>query len=123
MGSQGNGKTFSFSFGGNPGGSGGFPFGFDLGDVFSNFFAGGTMGGSKHGGSAGSGGPNTGTSGQQSSAVRIHDVTTQVFNKKVSDQGITWLLLFYKPQSKDQFVLESVMPDVANSLNGATRVS
>jgi hypothetical protein len=123
MGSQGNGKTFSFSFGGNPGGSGGFPFGFDLHDVFSNFFAGGTMGGSKHGGSAGSGGPNTGTSGQQSSTVRIHDVTTQVFNKEVSDQGITWLLLFYKPQSKDQFVLESVMPDVANSLNGAMRVS
>jgi hypothetical protein len=123
MGSQGNGKTFSFSFGGNPGGSGGFSFGFDLGDVFSNFFAGGTMGGSKHGGSAGSGGPNTGTSGQQSSTVRIHDVTTQIFNKEVSDQGITWLLLFYKPQSKDQFVLESVMPDVANSLNGAMRVS
>jgi DnaJ-class molecular chaperone len=123
MGGQGNSKTFSFSFGGKSGVSGGSPFGFDLGDVFSNFFAGGSMGGSQHGGSAASARANTGTSGQHSSAVRIHDVTTQVFNKEIADQGITWLLLFCTPQSKDQFVLESVMQDVANSLDGAVRVS
>ncbi|GJN08175.1 hypothetical protein PR202_ga26068 [Eleusine coracana subsp. coracana] len=120
-GGQGNTKSFSFSFGGNPGGSGGSPFGFDLGDVFSNFFGGGSMGGSQHGGSTGSARANTGASGQYSSTVRIHDVTTQVFNKEIADQGITWLLLFYTPQSKDQFVLESVMQDVANSLDGAVR--
>ncbi|KAL6644886.1 hypothetical protein ACP70R_016494 [Stipagrostis hirtigluma subsp. patula] len=121
MGGQGNTKTFSFSFGGNRGASGGNPFGFDVGDVFSNFFGGGSMGGSQHGGSAGSARASTGTSGQDSSTVRIHDVTTQVFNKEVANQGITWLLLFYTPQSKDQFLLESVMQDVARSLDGALR--
>ncbi|TVU47400.1 hypothetical protein EJB05_07000 [Eragrostis curvula] len=120
-GGPGNSKTFSFSFGGNPGASGGSPFGFDLGDVFSNFFGGGSMGGSHHGGSTGSARTNTGSSGQHSSAAKIHDVTTQVFNKEIADQGITWLLLFYTPQSKGQFVLESVMQDVANSLDGAVR--
>jgi DnaJ-class molecular chaperone len=59
MGGPGNGKTFSFSFGGNPGSDGGNPFGFDLGDVFSNMFGGGggSMGGNQHGGFAGSAGP------------------------------------------------------------------
>ncbi|WVZ56595.1 hypothetical protein U9M48_007097 [Paspalum notatum var. saurae] len=125
MGGQGNTKTFSFSFGGNPGASGGNPFGggIDLGDVFSNLFGGGSMGGSQHGGSAGSARAraNTGTSGQHSGPVKIQDVTTHVFNKQISDQGITWLLLFYTPQSKGQFVLESVMQDVAHSLDGALR--
>ncbi|KAJ1297597.1 hypothetical protein BS78_01G388700 [Paspalum vaginatum] len=125
MGGQGNTKTFSFSFGGNPGASGGNPFGggIDLGDVFSNLFGGGSMGGSQHGGSAGSARAraNTGTSGQHSGAVKIQDVTAHVFNKEISDQGITWLLLFYTPQSKGQFVLESVMQDVVHSLDGALR--
>lgn len=125
MGGQGNGKTFSFSFGGNPGSSGGNPFGggFDLGDVFSNFFGGGSTGGSQHGKSAGSARAKTGTSGQHSGAVKIQDVTTQIFSKEIADQGITWLLLFYTPMSKDQFVLESVMQDVVQSLDGALRVS
>ncbi|KAL6901899.1 hypothetical protein ACP4OV_004775 [Aristida adscensionis] len=121
MGGQGNTKTFSFSFGGNPGASGGNPFGFNAGDIFSNLFGGGSMGGSQHGGSAGSARANTGPSGQHSSAVRIQDVTTQVFNKEVVNQGITWLLLFYTTQSKDQSVVESVMQDVSRSLDGALR--
>jgi len=123
MGGQGNTKTFSFSFGGNPGASGGNPFGggFDLGDVFSNLFGGGSMGGSQHGGSAGSARANTGTSSQHSGAAKIQDVTTQIFSKEISDQGITWLLLFYTPESKGQFVLESVMQDVVHSLDGALR--
>ncbi|XP_062210914.1 dnaJ protein ERDJ3A-like [Phragmites australis] len=121
MGGQGNTKTFSFSFGGNPGAGGGNPFGFDFGDVFSNIFGGGSMGGSQHGGSGGSARANTETSGQHSSTIKMQDVTTQVFNKEIADQGITWLLLFYTPQSKGQFVLESVMHDVAHSLDGALR--
>lgn len=125
MGGQGNTKTFSFSFGGKPGASGGNPFGggFDLGDVFSNLFGGGPMGDSHIGGSSGSARANTGTSGQHSGTTKIEDITTQVFNKEVADQGTTWLLLFYTPQSKSQFVLESVMQDVVHSLDGVLRVS
>lgn len=123
MGGQGNTKTFSFSFGGKPGASGGNPFGggFDLGDVFSNLFGGGPMGDSHIGGSSGSARANTGTSGQHSGTTKIEDITTQVFNKEVADQGTTWLLLFYTPQSKSQFVLESVMQDVVHSLDGVLR--
>jgi hypothetical protein len=123
MGGQGNAKTFSFSFGGNPGANGGNPFGFDIGDVFSNMFAGGSMGGGQHGGFAGSARPSARTSGQQKSPVTIQEVTMQTFNKEIADQGITWLLLFYTQQAKGQFVLESVLEDVARSLDGAVRVS
>lgn len=120
-GGQGNAKTFSFSFGGNPGAGGGNPFGFDLGDVFSNFFTGGSMGGNQHGGSAGSARSSARTSSQHSSSVSIQDLTMQIFNKEIVDQGITWLLLFYTPHTKDQFVLESVVEDVARLLDGALR--
>jgi hypothetical protein len=47
----------------------------------------------------------------------------QSFNKEIADQGITWILLFYTQQAKGQFVLESVLEDVARSLDGAVRVS
>ena len=114
MGGQGNAKTFSFSFGGNPGADGGNPFGFDLGDVFSNMFAGGgSMGGNQH----------TKTSSQHTSPVTIQEVTMQTFNKEIADQGVTWVLLFYTQQAKGQFVLESILEDVARSLDGAVRVS
>ncbi|CAD6210753.1 unnamed protein product [Miscanthus lutarioriparius] len=102
--------------GGNPFGGG-----FDLGDVFSNLFGGGSMVSSHFGGSTGSARANTGTSGQHSGTAKIQDITTQVFNKEVADLGTTWLLLFYTPQSKGQFVLESVMQDVVHSLDGALR--
>ncbi|CAM0872710.1 unnamed protein product [Alopecurus aequalis] len=123
MGGQGNSKTFSFSFGGNPGADGGNPFGFDLGDVFSNMFAGGgSMGGSnQHGGYAGSARPNRRTSSQYRNPVTIQEVTMQTFNKEIADQGVTWALLFYTQQAKGQFVLESVMEDVARSLDGVVR--
>jgi curved DNA-binding protein CbpA len=125
MGGPGNGKTFSFSFGGNPGSDGGNPFGFDLGDVFSNMFGGGggSMGGNQHGGFAGSAGPGARTSSQHTNPVTIKEVTLQSFNKEIADQGISWILLFYTQQAKGQFVLESVLEDVARSLDGAVRVS
>uniref|UniRef100_A0A0E0CSI4 J domain-containing protein n=1 Tax=Oryza meridionalis TaxID=40149 RepID=A0A0E0CSI4_9ORYZ len=122
MGGQGNTKTFSFSFGGgNPGAGGGNPFNFDFGDVFSNIFSGGSMGGSQHTGSAGKASRGTKSSGHDSSSVNIQEVTMQIFNKETADQGITWLLLFYTPNTKGQFVLESVVEDVARSLDGALR--
>ncbi|XP_047086482.1 dnaJ protein ERDJ3A-like [Lolium rigidum] len=122
MGGPGNGKTFSFSFGGNPGSDGGNPFGFDFGDVFSNMFGGGgSMGGNQHGGFAGSAGPGARTSSQHTNPVTIKEVTMQSFNKEIADQGISWILLFYTQQAKGQFVLESVLEDVARSLDGAVR--
>ncbi|KAG8063783.1 hypothetical protein GUJ93_ZPchr0003g16479 [Zizania palustris] len=121
MGDQGNSKTFSFSFGGNPGAGGGNPFGFDLEDLFSDIFSGGSMGGSQHTGSAGKARPGVKTSSQDSSYVNIQEVTMQIFNKEIADQGITWLILFYTPHTKDQFVLEGVVEDVARSLDGALR--
>ncbi|KQK22151.1 dnaJ protein ERDJ3A isoform X1 [Brachypodium distachyon] len=121
MGGQGDSKTFSFSFGGHPGAGGANPFGFDVGDVFANMFAGGSMGGSQHGGSAGSARRSARTSSQHSNSVTIPEVTMETFNKEVADQGVTWLLLFYKQHAKDQFVVESIMEDVARSLDGAVR--
>jgi hypothetical protein len=53
----------------------------------------------------------------------IEEVTMQSFNKEIADQGIAWILLFYTQQAKGQFVLESVLEDVARSLDGAVRVS
>uniref|UniRef100_A0A0D9VSW6 J domain-containing protein n=1 Tax=Leersia perrieri TaxID=77586 RepID=A0A0D9VSW6_9ORYZ len=121
MGGQGNTKTFSFSFGGNPGAGGGNQFGFDFGDVFSNLFSGGSMGDSQHTGSADKARPGSKTSGHDSNSINIQEVTMQIFNKEITDQGITWLLLFYTPNTKGQVVLESVVEDVARSLDGALR--
>ena len=47
----------------------------------------------------------------------------QTFNKEIADKGVTWVLLFYIQQAKGQFELESVLEDVARSLDGAVRVS
>jgi hypothetical protein len=87
------------------------------------FGGGGSMGGNQHGGFAGSAGPGARTSSQHTNPVTIKEVTLQSFNKEIADQGISWILLFYTQQAKGQFVLESVLEDVARSLDGAVRVS
>ncbi|ONK67890.1 uncharacterized protein A4U43_C05F4860 [Asparagus officinalis] len=124
MGGQGNTKSFSFSFGGNDGGSGS-PFGFDFGDMF-NLFGGGMKGGNQQGGF--SGGNNFGgftdsggtKSGFASSGV-VKDINSQFFDKHIKDKGLTWLLLFYTPSARGYHVLESIVEDVANSLQGAVK--
>jgi hypothetical protein len=63
------------------------------------------------------------TSSQHTNPVTIKEVTLQSFNKEIAEQGISWILLFYTQQAKGQFVLESVLEDVARSLDGAVRVS
>jgi hypothetical protein len=45
----------------------------------------------------------------------------QSFNKEIADQGITWILLFYTQQAKGQFVLESVLEDVARSFGWCSK--
>lgn len=116
MGGQGNSKSFSFNFGSDPGASGS-PFGFDFGDMFSNMFGGGMGGGNKYSGFSGSGGQNM----RSASSGSIENINSQFFNKRIKDQGMTWLLLFYTPSAKGYHVLESIAEDVANSLQGAVK--
>nr|XP_010920802.1 dnaJ protein ERDJ3A isoform X1 [Elaeis guineensis] len=116
MGGQGNTKTFSFSFGGDRG-SGGSPFGFDFGDIFSNFFGGGMNAGNNYGGFSSSGGQNS----RFASSGSLEDINSQFFNKQISGQGLTWLLVFYTPSAKGYHVLESIVGDVASSLHGALK--
>ncbi|OAY74304.1 DnaJ protein ERDJ3A [Ananas comosus] len=114
-GGQGNTKTFSFSFSGDPTASGN-PFGFGFGDLFSRFFGGGMKSESQSGFS------NFGGSKSKSASPRkIEDVNLQFFNKQIRDQGMTWLLLFYTPSAKGYDVLESVVQDVADMLDGVIK--
>ncbi|PKA67098.1 Chaperone protein dnaJ 15 [Apostasia shenzhenica] len=117
MGGQENTKSFSFSFGGNPRASGN-QFGFDMGDIFSNIFGSG-MSGSSHFGSSSSSGARS-NSGFSSSG-NVEDIKLSSFNKKIRDQGLTWLLLFYTTSARGYHVLESVLEDVADSLSGALK--
>ncbi|XP_042510623.1 dnaJ protein ERDJ3A [Macadamia integrifolia] len=118
MGGQGNSKSFSFSFG-NPS-SGQSSFGFGLDDIFSNFFGGGNMkgGGNRFGGFGSS---TESRAGPRKSTRSIQAVNSQVFKKEIEDQGISWLLLFYKPTFKDNDHYESIVEEVATSLQGALK--
>lgn len=70
-----------------------------------------------------SGFSNFGESKSKSASPRkIEDVNLQFFNKQIRDQGMTWLLLFYTPSAKGYDVLESVVQDVADILDGAIKV-
>ena len=138
MGGQGNSKSFSFSFG-NSGGQG--SSNFDLNDIFSNFFGGDKSGASHFGGFSGSsrtqsggfGGSSrsqssgfSGTSWTQSGSGNypksIQDINSQVFKKEIADQGITWLLLSYSPTLSGIQYYESIIEEVATSLQGALKV-
>ncbi|XP_034694981.1 dnaJ protein ERDJ3A isoform X1 [Vitis riparia] len=148
MGGQGNSKSFSFSFG-NSGGQG--SSNFDLNDIFSNFFGGDKSGASHFGGFSGSsrtqsggfggssrtqsggfGGSSrsqssgfSGTSWTQSGSGNypksIPDINSQVFKKEIADQGITWLLLSYSPTLSGIQYYESIIEEVATSLQGALK--
>ncbi|CDP06457.1 unnamed protein product [Coffea canephora] len=116
MGGQGGSKSFSFSFGGPSSQS---SFGFGLDDIFSNFF-GGDRGGSHFGGFGGSGRSQYGGAG--STPKSIPPVNSLVYQKEISDKGITWLLLSYKSTSRGMQYYESVIGEVAVSLKGALKV-
>ncbi|KAF9597985.1 hypothetical protein IFM89_023470 [Coptis chinensis] len=115
-GGQGNSKSFSFSFGGNPSASGS-SFGFDVNDIFSNFFGGVMGGGSQFGGFGGS----SRTRSQPTSSKNIQAVNSLVFKNEILEQGITWILLSYVPSSKGYHVLESIVEEVASQLQGALK--
>ncbi|XP_072998252.1 dnaJ protein ERDJ3A [Typha latifolia] len=116
MDGQGNSKTFSFSFGGDSTGSGN-PFGFSFGDIFSNIFGGAMKGGSQNSGFSNFGGPNS----RSDSPASLKDIKSQFFNKHISDQGMTWLLLFFTPAAKGYQILETIVEDVVSSLDGAIK--
>jgi DnaJ-class molecular chaperone len=117
MGGQGGSKSFSFSFGGSRGpGS----FGFGMDDIFSNFFGGGnTKGGSRFGGFSGS---TKSQSSPRSPPKSIRTINSQVLEKEIADQGITWLLLSYTPTLKGNQHIESIIEEVSSSLQGALKV-
>ncbi|KAJ6822941.1 dnaJ protein ERDJ3A [Iris pallida] len=71
----------------------------------------------KYSGFSGSGGQNM----RSASSGSIENINSQFFNKRIKDQGMTWLLLFYTPSAKGYHVLESIAEDVANSLQGAVK--
>ncbi|XP_011046857.1 PREDICTED: dnaJ protein ERDJ3A isoform X1 [Populus euphratica] len=116
MGDQGNSRSFSFSFGGPSSQS---SFGFGLNDIFSNFF-GGDLGGGRFGGSTRS--QSRSQTGSRSSPKSIKVVNSQVFNKEIADQGMTWLLLSYTSSLKGSQFYESIIQEVADSLQGALKV-
>lgn len=115
MGGQGSSRSFSFSFGGTGGSS---SFGFGLDDIFSDFFGSSFGGGRQFGGFSGS----TGSQSQsRSSSGNIRALNLQVFKKEIVEKGMTWLLFFYSPSSnRDGY--ESVIEEVANSMEGALKV-
>jgi hypothetical protein len=119
MGDQGNSRSFSFSFGGpSPQSS----FGFGLNDIFSNFF-GGDLGGGQFGGFGGSTrSQSRSQTGSRSSPKSIKAINSQVFNKEIADQGMTWLLLTYTSSLKGSQFYESIIQEVADSLQGALKV-
>ena len=94
------------SFGGS-GGPG--SFGFGLNDIFSNFFGGDSKGGVQFGGSTRS------QSGPRSSSKNIRTINSQVFQKEITAQGMTWLLLSYTSSLKGNQHIESILEEVAST--------
>ncbi|KAJ6968940.1 dnaJ protein ERDJ3A [Populus alba x Populus x berolinensis] len=118
MGDQGNSRSFSFSFGGPSSQS---SFGFGLNDIFSNFF-GGDLGGGQFGGFGGSTrSQSRSQTGSRSTPRSIKAINSQVFNE-IAGQGMTWLLLSYTSSLKGSQFYESIIQEVADSLQGALKV-
>ncbi|CAH9142171.1 unnamed protein product [Cuscuta epithymum] len=120
MGGQGGSKSFSFSFGGGPGSQGSSDFGLD--DIFTNFFGGGMGGGSQSGGFSRTAGRTQTESGTRSTVKAIPPINSATFKKEIADKGITGLLLSYTSNEKNVEHYESIIGEVASSLQGALKV-
>lgn len=120
MGGGGGSKSFSFAFGG-PGESSS---GFGMDDIFSMFSGGSSKGSDGFGGFGGFGGSSKAESRSKSgSAAAIRSINSQVYNKEIMDQGMTWLVLSYLPSQRGTQYHESIIEEVAESLQGALKVS
>lgn len=112
MGGHGIPHSYSFSFGGSDGSN---PFDLGFGDMFSNLFGGG--GYIKSGGYFG-----VSNSGARTQSKIIRPVNIQVYKTEIVGKGMTWLLFSYTPSIKGVQSVESVVKEVANSLDGALEV-
>lgn len=54
--------------------------------------------------------------------MSINAISSQVYKKEIVDQGMTWLLLSYTPSLKGHQHVESIIKEVASSLQGALKV-
>ncbi|PON92189.1 hypothetical protein TorRG33x02_120080, partial [Trema orientale] len=117
-GGQGGSRSFSFSFGGSGGpssfgGSGGpSSFGFGMEDILSNLFGGGFKS-SQFGGSE---------TGSRSPSKNIRAINSHLYKKELLDQGMTWLLFSYTTSLRGIQNVESIIEEVATSLQGALKV-
>ncbi|ESQ49177.1 hypothetical protein EUTSA_v10020374mg [Eutrema salsugineum] len=121
MGGGGGSKSFSFSFGG--GGPSASSFGFGMDDIFSMFSGGSSKGRDQFGGFGGFGGSSKAESGSKSGTVAtIRTINPQVYKKEIVDQGMTWLVLSYLPSQRGTQYHDSIIEEVAESLQGALKV-
>ncbi|KAL1193823.1 DnaJ protein ERDJ3A [Cardamine amara subsp. amara] len=110
MGGGGGSKSYSFSFGGGGGGPSESSFGFGMDDLFSMFS--GSFGSSSK----------AETGSKSSKAATIKTINSQVYKKEIIDQGMTWLVLSYLPSQRGTQYHESIIEEVAESLQGALKV-
>ncbi|CAH8259828.1 unnamed protein product [Arabidopsis lyrata] len=116
MGGGGGSKSFSFSFGGPSESS----FGFGMDDIFSMFSGGSSKGKEQFGGFGSS--SKAESKSKSSTVVPIRTINSQVYKKEILDQGMTWLVLSYLPSQRGTQYHESIIEEVAESLQGALKV-
>ncbi|CAE5966600.1 unnamed protein product [Arabidopsis arenosa] len=116
MGGGGGSKSFSFSFGGPSESS----FGFGMDDIFSMFSGGSSKGKEQFGGFGSS--SKAESKSKSSTVAPIRTINSQVYKKEIMDQGMTWLVLSYLPSQRGTQYHESIIEEVAESLQGAIKV-
>ncbi|KAG7581237.1 DnaJ domain [Arabidopsis suecica] len=116
MGGGGGSKSFSFSFGGPSESS----FGFGMDDIFSMFSGGSSKGKEQFGGFGSS--SKAESKSKSSTVAPIRTINSQVYKKEILDQGMTWLVLSYLPSQRGTQYHESIIEEVAESLQGAIKV-
>ncbi|KAG7576548.1 Thioredoxin-like superfamily [Arabidopsis thaliana x Arabidopsis arenosa] len=116
MGGGGGSKSFSFSFGGPSESS----FGFGMDDIFSMFSGGSSKGKEQFGGFGSS--SKAESKSKSSTVAPIRTINSQVYKKEIMDQGMTWLVLSYLPSQRGTQYHESIIEEVAESLQGALKV-
>ncbi|KAL2479429.1 DnaJ protein ERDJ3A [Abeliophyllum distichum] len=94
-------------------------FGFGVDDIFSKFFGGDGGEGNHFGGFSSSGESQYGSRGSSKSLL---DVNSQLYRKEIVDKGISWLLLSHVSNLQGIQHYESVIGEVASSLQGALKV-
>lgn len=115
---SGGGNSFTYDFGGSS----------SMGDILSSFFGSGKTGqgnGNPFGSfSSSQGGAKSGFRADQASqySYQIQVLDSKNFKQKVTDQGLTWLLMFYSPSSKGYQELEGILDQIANSFLGIVKV-